>query len=61
MNPRHNGSPLVRLTDTGKSALAVISAASLDWRRAAAANIPAEHMSIAREVLRALIKHVRET
>ena len=54
-NPRHKGSPLLRLTASGKDALAVITAASLAWRRAAAAEISDEQLIIARDVLRKLI------
>jgi DNA-binding MarR family transcriptional regulator len=54
-NPRHKGSPLLRLTDSGKEALAVITAASLAWREATASDIPDEYLTIAREVLRKLI------
>lgn len=59
-NPRHNGSPLVRLTDAGESALAVISTASLAWRRAAAAGISDEHIAITREVLRVLVQRAQD-
>jgi DNA-binding MarR family transcriptional regulator len=60
LNPQHRGSPLVRLTDTGQNALATITAASLAWRRAAAADIPDEHIAITCEVLRTLTRRSRE-
>jgi DNA-binding MarR family transcriptional regulator len=59
-NPRHKGSPLVRLTEPGRSALAVITAASLAWRRTAAADIPDEQLRIAQNVLRQLVERARE-
>ena len=55
VNPKHKGSPLLRLTDSGTDALAVITAASLAWREAIAAGIRDEHLTIARDVLRKLI------
>jgi DNA-binding MarR family transcriptional regulator len=55
LNPRHHGSPLVRLTTDGRQALDVITAASLAWRRDAVDGISDEHLTIARHVLRALI------
>jgi DNA-binding MarR family transcriptional regulator len=55
LNPRHHGSPLVRLTTDGRQALKVITAASLAWRRDAVDDIADEHLTIARHVLRALI------
>ena len=55
LNPRHHGSPLVRLTADGRKALDVITAASLAWRRDTVSGISDEHLSIARDVLRALI------
>jgi len=59
LNPRHNGSPFVRLTARGRQALEVITAASLAWRRDAATGIPDEHLSIARDVLRVLTTRAR--
>jgi DNA-binding MarR family transcriptional regulator len=55
LNPRHRASPLIQLTPEGRQALEVLSAASLAWRRDAVGNIPDQHFSIAREVIRALI------
>jgi DNA-binding MarR family transcriptional regulator len=55
LNPRHHGSPLVRLTPDGRQALEVITAASLAWRRDAVDGISDEHLTIARPVLRALM------
>jgi DNA-binding MarR family transcriptional regulator len=60
LNPQHRGSPLARLTDIGQNALATTTAASLAWRRAAAADIPDEHIAIACEVLRTLTRRSRE-
>jgi DNA-binding MarR family transcriptional regulator len=59
LNPRHHGSPLVRLTVQGRQALEIITTASLAWRRDAAAAIPDDHLSIARDVLRALAAKAR--
>ncbi len=58
-NPRHKGSPLVRLTDEGRSALAAITEASLDWRSEAVEGISAEHLEISRTVLRTLTERAR--
>lgn len=55
LNPKHKGSPLLRLTDSGKDALAVITAASLAWREATAVDFRDEELTIARNVLRKLI------
>jgi DNA-binding MarR family transcriptional regulator len=59
LNPRHHGSPLVRLTSGGRHALEVITAASLTWRRDAVDGISDEHLTIARHVLRALTAKAR--
>lgn len=53
-NPRHRGSPFVRLTSEGRRSLAAITRASLDWRSAVAAEISVDAIESARATLRTL-------
>lgn len=61
LNPRHHGSPLLRLTASGRQALEIITAASLAWRRDAVSGISDQDLTIAREVLRALVVKAKAT
>jgi DNA-binding MarR family transcriptional regulator len=54
-NPRHKGSPLIRLTEQGSAALAAITDASLDWRAAVAKAMTDEDIATTRATLRTLI------
>jgi DNA-binding MarR family transcriptional regulator len=61
LNPRHHGSPHVRLTTDGRQALEVITAASLAWRKEAIDGISEEDLTTARRVLRTLITKAEVT
>jgi DNA-binding MarR family transcriptional regulator len=53
-NPRHRGSPFVRLTREGRSTLAAITRASRSWRTGVASEIPAEALEVTRATLQTL-------
>jgi DNA-binding MarR family transcriptional regulator len=59
-NPRHRGSPLVRLTSEGRATLAAITRASLGWRTAAAAGISADALETTRTTLQSLSRLARD-
>jgi DNA-binding MarR family transcriptional regulator len=59
-NPRHRGSPLVRLTPEGRATLAAITSASRGWRATAAASIAADALETTRTTLQTLARLSRE-
>ncbi len=59
-NPRHRGSPLVRLTRKGRATLAAITSASLSWRTAVAGEISAEALETTRTTLQSLSRLSRD-
>ena len=59
-NPRHRGSPFVRLTSDGRATLAAITLASRDWRAAAAAQISTDALETARATLQSLARLSRD-
>jgi DNA-binding MarR family transcriptional regulator len=54
-NPRHKGSPLIRLTKQGSAALSAITGASLEWRTAVARDLTEDDIATTRAALRTLI------
>lgn len=59
-NPRHRGSPFVRLTSEGHATLAAITRASRAWRAAAAAELSADALATTRATLRTLAQLSRD-
>jgi DNA-binding MarR family transcriptional regulator len=59
-NPRHRGSPFVRLTREGRATLAAITRASRGWRTAAAAAISPGALETTRTTLRTLTRLSRD-
>jgi DNA-binding MarR family transcriptional regulator len=60
-NPRHRGSPFVRLTREGHATLAAITRASRHWRTAVAAGVPTEARETTRSTLQTLARLARGT
>jgi DNA-binding MarR family transcriptional regulator len=60
-NPRHRGSPFVRLTREGHASLAAITRASLGWRTAVAAEVTTEALETTRSTLQTLAQLSRGT
>lgn len=56
LNPRHKGSPLLRLTEEGRRTLHEITEASLEWRLAAARDLRRDEIAATRAALRTLIE-----
>jgi DNA-binding MarR family transcriptional regulator len=54
-NPHHARSPLLRITEDGRSALSAITAEAREWHARVAPTVDADEMAVARRVLHALI------
>jgi DNA-binding MarR family transcriptional regulator len=54
-NPYHQRSPLIRLTPTGRDALAAISAHARRWHRGLGKTLDSADVATARRVMRALL------
>jgi DNA-binding MarR family transcriptional regulator len=59
-NPRHRGSPLVRLTGGGRATLAAITRASRGWRAGAAAALSPDALEATRTTLQAISRLSRD-
>ncbi|MGW1610103.1 MarR family winged helix-turn-helix transcriptional regulator [Streptomyces sp. NPDC002285] len=58
-NPEHRSSPLLELTPTGRRVLDEITVRAAEVHRRLAADIPADEITAARELLRRVIDEVR--
>ncbi|WP_328877204.1 MarR family winged helix-turn-helix transcriptional regulator [Streptomyces sp. NBC_00299] len=58
-NPDHRSSPLLELTPTGRRVLDGITVRAAEVHRRLAADIPADEIAAARELLRRVIEEVR--
>ncbi|MEV6997771.1 MarR family winged helix-turn-helix transcriptional regulator [Streptomyces sp. NPDC093982] len=59
LNPDHRSSPLLELTPTGRRVLDGITVRAAEAHRRLAADIPADEIAAARELLRRVIDEVR--